>query len=262
MSTNDMSAACATEKLVHDAAAPDGGLLAARVGAEAGRVADAEALLLVGRGGVGPDEVEAEREGRPRGGDGARDGADAREDVGLGVRHEVAREAAVHAEDAPVYDGREGQQRERGVGGRGDAQRRVLAAVLLAELREERLGVVKVRVHVHARELVVAAQQKDLLGVQDLHREQPQDRLEPVAPAVHVVAQKQERRRHKRRRLQQPKRLREAHQVLVVPVDVPNHVQRRLQLQQRRVRRQHRLHQIEQLKHCFHWDRNIIFPSV
>jgi len=76
--------------------------------------------------------------------------------------------------------------------------------------------------------LVVAAQQEEVFRVLDLVREQQAHALQPVLPAVHVVAEKEVVCLRREAAV-----LKEAQQVVVLPVDVAHDLYRRLQLEQR-----------------------------
>ena len=81
---------------------------------------------------------------------------------------------------------------------------------------------------INGRALVVAAKDEEVLGVLDLVREQQADALQAVLAAVDVVAEEEVVRvRREAAVLKQPQ------QVVELPVDVADELQRRLELEER-----------------------------
>ena len=81
--------------------------------------------------------------------------------------------------------------------------------------------------------LVVASQQEEVLGVLHLVRQKQADHLQALLSAVHVIAQEQVIRLRR-----EPAILKQPEQVRVLAVHVPADLQRRLQLQQARLRQE------------------------
>ena len=87
---------------------------------------------------------------------------------------------------------------------------------------------------------MVAAQQEEVLGVLHLVREQQYYHLEPVLPAVDVVAEEQIVGRRR-----EAARLEDAEEVDVLAVDVADDLHRRLELERARLVHQDPAHRLE-----------------
>ena len=184
-------------------------------------VADAALVgLPVGRhvGRVAPQQVVEQAVVRHVGG--ARDLADV---VHVG---QAGAQAAVHAEDLARHDGGDGQAVE-GVDERLPDLDGGAALALVVEAVDAR----------HVGALVVPPQQEEVLRVLELVAEEQQDGLEALLAAVHVVAEEEVvgvRR--------EAAHLEGAQQVRVLPVDVAHDLDRRVQLDQRRLAQQQLAH--------------------
>mmetsp|Transcript_76523 Transcript_76523/g.211814 ORF Transcript_76523/g.211814 Transcript_76523/m.211814 type:complete len:264 (-) Transcript_76523:157-948(-) len=155
---------------------------------------------------VGPQQVAQQaRVGHVRGPHDALD---------LVHRGQLGRQAAVHAKDLLVHDGRDGQAVEA-VGVRLP-ELDVVAPLAL---------VVEAVYPVDARALVVPAQDEKVLGVLDLVRQQQADGLQALLPAVHIVAQEEIVCVGREAAV-----LKQAQQVVVLSVDVAADLDRRLEL--------------------------------
>mmetsp|Transcript_22545 Transcript_22545/g.89531 ORF Transcript_22545/g.89531 Transcript_22545/m.89531 type:complete len:507 (+) Transcript_22545:195-1715(+) len=97
-----------------------------------------------------------------------------------------SRDAAVHAKDVVVDDGRERQPVEGRVDGVPDVPAARVAEAVLALPQERPVAVVFLPA-VDVARLVVAAQQPDLLGLDGFDGEQVRDDLERAEPAIDVV---------------------------------------------------------------------------
>ena len=148
-------------------------------------------------------------------------------------RRERPRNAAVHAEDHVVDGGREGKAVEHRVG---------LLPEILPDVRPvagfqlaQEAAVAEVRFPtVYRAQLVIAAEQEDLVGKHDFLREEVGENLDGVLAAVDVVAEEEEAARGEVH-AQGPQDLRERDQIGDVPVEITKNVYRRFQLEQARL---------------------------
>mmetsp|Transcript_10129 Transcript_10129/g.20593 ORF Transcript_10129/g.20593 Transcript_10129/m.20593 type:complete len:302 (-) Transcript_10129:249-1154(-) len=126
-------------------------------------------------------------------------------DVADGVQ--AGRQAGVGAEELVVYDGGDGQKVEQIRDHLPHVRRAVLPQALVVEA-----------VHLgDLARLVVAPDDRDALGVPHLEGEHDLNSLHRVVPSVHVVAEEEEVGAGRRAR-----DLKELHDVVVLPVHVPD----------------------------------------
>mmetsp|Transcript_20130 Transcript_20130/g.47559 ORF Transcript_20130/g.47559 Transcript_20130/m.47559 type:complete len:311 (+) Transcript_20130:506-1438(+) len=132
---------------------------------------------------------------------------------------QVWREAGVHAEDLLVDHRRDGQHVEH-----------LLELLPKLDVVSPLALVVEAVDAVDRGALVVAAQQEEVLRVFDLVGQQQADALQPVLAAVHKVPQEEVVRVGGKATV-----LKHAKQVVVLPVDIPADLDRRLELEQSRL---------------------------